>query len=185
MKYKPLKKRVMDNNLIALVNENDEVTGYSNKMDVHRSGQLHRAFSIFIFNDDYKILLQRRALSKYHSGGLWTNACCSHLVFGDNFDSAVHCKLNQEMGFDCNLEHIFTFNYKTQLGNGLIENELDHVFLGHFNGSPNPNPAEVSEWKWADLIEVNTDLINNKDNYTYWFNIAFQKVLQHLEITVF
>lgn len=175
----------IDSNLIALVNENDMVTGYRDKLEVHKKGLLHRAFSIFIFNSEYKILLQRRALQKYHSGGLWTNACCSHLMFGDSFENIVHLRLKQEMGFDCDLEHIFSFHYQTKLSNGISENELDHVYLGQFDGVPSPNPSEVCDWKWADLIEINSDIINNKDQYTYWFNIAFQKVLQHLEITVF
>ncbi len=174
----------IDKNLIALVNENDEITGYQNKLVIHQLGLMHRAFSIFIFNSENKILLQRRALQKYHSGGLWTNTCCSHLVKGEKFEQTVQRRLQEEMGFNCGLEHIFSFRYCAALNNGLIENELDHVYIGHFKGIPNPDSSEVWEWKWKDLIEINNDLIMNKDKYTYWFNIAFQKVLQHLEISV-
>ena len=175
----------LDKNLIALVNENDEITGYKNKLIVHQLGLLHRAFSIFIFNSENKILLQRRAFWKYHSGGLWTNTCCSHLAIGENFEQSVQRRLQKEMGLTCNLEQIFSFRYCAALNNGLIENELDHVFVGFSNDTPSPDPAEVCDWEWADLFEINNDLILNKEKYTYWFNIAFQRILQYNEITVF
>jgi isopentenyl-diphosphate Delta-isomerase len=175
----------IDRNMIALVNENDEITGYENKLVVHQLGLLHRAFSVFIFNSENKILLQRRAFQKYHSGGLWTNTCCSHLALDENFENSVHHRLQEEMGLSCNLEQAFSFRYCAALNNGLIENELDHVFIGYCDNIPSPDKTEVSEWKWVDLLKINDDLIINKENYTYWFNIAFQKTLQYCEIAAY
>jgi isopentenyl-diphosphate Delta-isomerase len=116
---------------------------------------------------------------------LWTNTCCSHLAIGENFYKAIQSRLNEEMGFTCRLDYIFSFHYCAALNNGLIENELDHVFIGYCDKTPEPDPSEVLEWKWADLSEINDDLIINKEKYTYWFNIAFQKILQYNELAIF
>ena len=172
-------------NLIALVNENDEITGYKEKLEVHQRGLLHRAFSVFIFNSENKILLQRRALQKYHSGGLWTNTCCGHLSKGYIFKESVHNRLFEEMGFKCELEQIFNFHYCAVLNNGLIENEIDHVFMGHSDNEPLPDPSEVCEWKWADIQEIRNDLLGDNKKYTYWFNMAFQKILNFYKIPLF
>jgi isopentenyl-diphosphate delta-isomerase len=168
-----------DDNLIALVDENDLVTGYEDKMEVHRKGLLHRAFSVFVLNDKNEIMLQQRAFQKYHSGGLWTNTCCSHMVLGEKFDVTIHKRLVEEMGFDCSLERIYSFRYNTPFSNGLIENELDHVYMGRFNGVPILNPNEVCDWKWLTIGAITDDIDQNPDNYTYWFKIAFQHLLQN------
>ena len=168
-----------DDNLIALVDENDLVTGYEDKLDVHRKGLLHRAFSVFVLNDKNEIMLQQRAFQKYHSGGLWTNTCCSHMVLGEKFDTTIHRRLEEEMGFDCLLERVHSFRYNTLFSNGLIENELDHVYLGRFNGVPNLNPSEVCDWKWLNIDAIANDLEQNENMYTYWFKIAFQHLMQN------
>ena len=139
---------------ILTVDEKDNVTGKGEKMKVHREGKLHRAFSIFVFNSKSELLLQKRAKSKYHSGGLWTNTCCSHQRDGETLEKAVHRRLKEEMGFDCELKEVFTFTYRVKFDDGLIENEYDHVFFGKFDGKPEPNPEEVDDWKWISLEEL-------------------------------
>ncbi|MGC8851384.1 MAG: isopentenyl-diphosphate Delta-isomerase, partial [Candidatus Micrarchaeia archaeon] len=136
---------------VILVDENDRELGVGEKMEVHRNGQLHRAFSIFVFNSDGKLLIHQRAKEKYHSGGLWTNTCCSHPRPGEKLDEAIHRRLVEEMGFDCPLKEVFSFVYQVKFENGLFEHELDHVYIGKFDGDPKPNPAEVMDWKWVDL----------------------------------
>ena len=147
----------MANNLI-LVDEQDNITGYGEKMEVHREGRLHRAFSIFVVNNAGQLMLQRRALEKYHSGGLWANTCCSHPLKGEEPTETVHNRLQEEMGFDCALKPMFTFIYKAEFDNGLTEYELDQVYLGRYEGKPNPNPSEVCEWKWMDIEALKDDL---------------------------
>jgi isopentenyl-diphosphate Delta-isomerase len=171
-------------NLIALTDSNDVVYGFKDKIEVHQQGLLHRAFSIFVFNDDNKLLLQRRALNKYHSGGLWTNTCCSHQVFGEDFQTTLHRRLIEEMGFDCDLIKSFTFHYHAGMDNSLIENELDHVYIGYYNGSPKPDPNEVCDWRWVSINEIEDELNNDRNRFTYWFNVAFRKIMQHAEIPV-
>jgi isopentenyl-diphosphate Delta-isomerase len=162
--------------LIALVDENDTITGFEEKLVVHQKGLLHRAFSIFIFNDKNELLIHRRAIEKYHSGGLWTNTCCSHLLQGEEFETSIHNRLRLEMGFDCPLEFAFKFRYSTTFSNALIENELDHVFIGRFNGVPLPDPEEVCDWKWANPDDLIQDFALNGQNYTYWFKMAFHRI---------
>jgi isopentenyl-diphosphate Delta-isomerase len=173
---------ITDKNHIALVDENDTVYGYRDKSDVHMKGLLHRAFSIFIFNDENKILLQRRAMEKYHSAGLWTNTCCSHQVLGEDFQTTIHRRLVEEMGFDCDLKKSFSFQYYVELNNGMIENEMDHVYIGRFNGIPKPSAHEVSDWKWASVSEIEKQLNTNRQEFTYWFEPAFRKILQKVEV---
>ncbi len=163
---------------LILVDETDEVNGYGEKLHVHRTGQLHRAFSIFALNSQGQLLLQRRAFGKYHSGGLWTNTCCSHQVKGEDEFVTIHKRLQEEMGFDCALEPLFTFKYQADLDNNLTEHELDHVYLGQFDGQPKPNPDEVCEWKWVDLLDLQEDLGNNPALYTYWLNYVFERFMQ-------
>lgn len=115
---------------VILVNELDQETGLMEKMEAHEKGLLHRAFSVFIMNDQGDMLLQQRALDKYHSGGLWTNACCSHPLPGEAVEAAAHRRLSEEMGFDCPLRELFQFTYRTEFDNGLIEHEYDHVWTG-------------------------------------------------------
>jgi isopentenyl-diphosphate delta-isomerase len=173
-----------DQELIALVNEKDEITGYAEKLDVHTKGLLHRAFSIFVLNSNSELLMQRRSFEKYHSGGLWTNTCCSHMFRDEDFSNSIHRRLKEEMGFDCELQYAFNFHYNVAFNNGLTENELDHVYIGYFNGNPIPNPMEVCEWKWASIDNLRKDILLNEDIYTYWFKIAFERLLSQLKLPI-
>jgi isopentenyl-diphosphate delta-isomerase len=161
---------------ILTVDEKDNVIGKEEKIKAHREGKLHRAFSIFVFNSKSELLLQRRAKSKYHSAGLWTNTCCSHQRDGEDLEKAIHRRLKEEMGFDCKLKEIFTFTYKVKFDNGLFENEYDHVFVGRFDGEPTPDPEEVDEWKWINLEELKKDIQKTPSNYTYWLKESIDKI---------
>lgn len=164
-------------NKVILVDESDNETGTAEKMHAHREGLLHRAFSVFIFNEDGEMMLQRRALNKYHSPGLWSNTCCSHPQPGEETEDAAHRRLKEEMGFDCKLETKGTFIYKVQFENGLIEHELDHIYTGVFTGSPLINREEVFTWKWADPQEVKKELKEHPERFTYWLRLAIEKLL--------
>jgi isopentenyl-diphosphate delta-isomerase len=166
---------------VILVNEHDQEVGRCEKMLAHKEGLLHRAFSIFLFNAEGEMLLHRRALAKYHSGGLWTNACCSHPMPGIPIEYTLQEKLQQEMGLQCPIEFVFSFLYKAALDNDLTEHELDHVFVGEFNGLPNPNPEEVEDWRFFSISEISDLMISQPEMFTEWFKIAFPKVLQHTE----
>lgn len=161
---------------VVLVDEKDNEIGTEEKIKAHEDGKLHRAFSIFVFNTEGKLLLQRRALSKYHCGGLWTNTCCSHPRKGELLEKAVHRRLKEEMGFDCELKEIFSFLYKAEFDNGLTENELDHVFIGIFEGEPLINKDEVEEFKWMGMDDLNKDISENPKSYTPWFKIAVKHI---------
>ena len=165
---------------VILVDQSDKQIGVMEKMEAHRQGLLHRAFSIFLINDRAEMLLQQRALNKYHSGGLWTNACCSHPKPGESTDHAAERRLREEMGVVCNLNPIFQFSYKSSLNNGLIEHEFDHVYLGKFNGVPVVNEQEVSDWKYLSIPEIQEDLENNPKLYSSWFKIAFPKLMSFI-----
>lgn len=162
-------------NSLILVDEYDNITGYGEKMAVHREGQLHRAFSIFVVNSAGQLMLQRRAIDKYHSGGLWANTCCSHPLKGEEPTETTHNRLQEEMGFDCDLKPLFTFIYKAEFDNGLTEYELDQVYLGNYEGTPNPNPNEVCDWKWMDIEVLKSDLEQSPEKYVYWLKAAFEK----------
>jgi isopentenyl-diphosphate delta-isomerase len=136
----------MKKEMVASVDENDNIIGEEEKIKAHQEGKLHRAFSIFVFNSKGQMLIQKRAKEKYHSGGLWTNTCCSHPRPGEPIEKAAHRKLKEEMGFDCEIKEIFSFIYKVKFDNGLFENEYDHVFLGKFDGKPMPDSTEVEDW---------------------------------------
>lgn len=164
---------------IALVDNEDNVIGYEEKYLVHCKGLLHRAFSIIVFNSNGEMLLQRRALNKYHSPGLWTNTCCSHLPEGNNMKSYIHERLQDEMGFDCELKFVLTFHYQVDFGDGMIENEIDHIYIGFFDGNPNPNPLEVCEWMWVKEADVLTDIKSKPEKYTYWFKNILEN---HFEV---
>jgi len=166
---------------IILVDEKDNEIGAEEKIKTHQEGKLHRAFSIFVFNSQSELLLQRRAEDKYHSGGLWTNTCCSHPREGEELEDAVHRRLQEELGFDCELKEAFSFIYRKEFDNGLTEHELDHVFVGECEAEPNPDPAEVSEWKWITLDGLNKDIKENPDNYTYWLKVALDKVIKYVK----
>jgi len=161
---------------VILVDEHDTQIGTEAKMPAHFSGKLHRAFSVFIFHPDGRIMLQQRALSKYHSGGLWTNTCCSHPRPGEDVAAAAHRRLHEEMGFDCGLKHRFAFIYKAQLDRGLTEHEYDHVFSGHFDGAPEINSHEAASWRWAEPVDVDREMTSHPDNYTVWFRIAWREL---------
>lgn len=160
---------------IILVSVKDEPVGTMGKLEAHEKGLLHRAFSIFVKNSEGKFLLQKRAKTKYHSGGLWTNTCCGHPRVGEETLSAAHRRLAEEMGFDCLLEEVFVFHYQTELERGLKENEIDHVFVGTFDGEPQPNPEEADDSAWKTRREIESDLALHPEHYTYWFKIAMEK----------
>ena len=170
---------------IILVDECDNPVGFETKLKAHENGgKLHRAFSIFIFDAAEKMLLQRRAKEKYHFGGLWTNACCSHPKRGETLQDAARAKLRQEFGFEVELNRIFSFVYRaSDAESGLTEYEFDHVFHGEFNGEPRPNPDEIDDWKWVYLAELRADLEGNPHDYTPWFRIALPRVIQNLPDT--
>jgi isopentenyl-diphosphate delta-isomerase len=166
---------------VILVDENDNEIGTEEKMKAHQNGgKLHRAFSIFIFNSKGELMLQKRAKSKYHFGGLWTNTCCSHPRSGEPLEKTARDKLKQEMGFETSLEEMFTFIYKATSENGLTEHELDHVLTGRFDDEPKPNPEEADDWKWVSLNELQNDVNENPDNYTPWFKIALNRVIEKM-----
>lgn len=163
---------------IILVDENDNPVGTCEKLQAHIDCKLHRAFSIFIFDSEQKMLLQKRHNEKYHSGGLWSNTCCSHQRAGTIFENSVHERLKLEMGFDCDLKEIFTFTYKVELGSGLWEHELDHVFIGEYNNKEiTPNVHEVEDYIWIGKQELLRDIKINPQKYTYWFTHILEKVL--------
>jgi isopentenyl-diphosphate delta-isomerase len=161
---------------VILVNEKDETIGTMEKMEAHEKALLHRAFSVFIFNENGDMLIHRRADEKYHSGGLWTNACCSHPRVGETTEEAAHRRLMEEMGFDSSIQEQFTFTYRAELDHGLTEHEFDHVFFGTFNGNPLPNPKEVSDWKYISMEELMANVARHPACYTEWFKIALTEV---------
>lgn len=164
---------------VILVDENDAEVGTEEKMKSHENGgKLHRAFSIFIFNSDGKLMLQKRAEGKYHCGGLWTNTCCSHPRPGETLEEATQRRLEEEMGFSCPLKKIFKFQYKADFSNGLTENEIDHVFIGKYGGEPELNEEEACEWKWVNLEELEEDIDKNPEKYTPWFKVSIPKVIK-------
>ena len=158
---------------VILVNEHDEQLGAMDKMEAHHQGVLHRAFSIFIFNEKGEMLLQQRADHKYHSGGLWTNACCSHPAPGEETHLAAQRRLQEEMGFSTSLIKVFDFTYRAEFDNGLIEHEFDHVYLGMYNGDIHPNPDEVQGYCHKSLDDINSEITEQPDLFTAWFHIAF------------
>ncbi|WP_452218909.1 isopentenyl-diphosphate Delta-isomerase [Lacinutrix undariae] len=168
---------------VILVNEKDEQIGLMAKMEAHEKALLHRAFSVFVFNDKNELMLQQRAAHKYHSPLLWTNTCCSHQREGESNIEAGKRRLMEEMGFVTDLKETISFIYKAPFDNGLTEHEFDHIMLGHFNENPNINPDEVEAWKWMDLEAVKTDIETQPELYTAWFKIIFEKFYQHINIT--
>ena len=165
---------------VILVDQEDHAIGTMEKMEAHQKGLLHRAFSVVIFNSKGEILLQKRARSKYHSGGLWTNACCSHPLPGEALENATRRKLKQEMGIDLKTEYAYKFFYRTRLDSGLIEHECDHVFTGIFDGEPVINTHEVEDWKYISLDELRRDISLNPAHYTYWFKLILDQPFHQL-----
>ena len=160
---------------VILVDVNDNPIGVAEKLEAHQKGNLHRAFSIFIFNNQNQLLIHQRNPKKYHSGGLWTNTCCGHPRPEETTIEAAKRRLNEEMGFVCDIQKEFDFAYKVVFENGLIENEFDHVFTGVYNGIPNPNPIEVSDYKWINWSDLLKDVQKNSSKYTFWFKECLLK----------
>lgn len=161
---------------VILVNTDNEVLGYMEKMEAHEKGLLHRAFSIFIFNTKGEILLQKRAISKYHSGGLWTNTCCSHPRKNESFLDAANRRLSEEMGMSCVLNEVFSFIYKAELDNNLTEHEYDQVLFGTTDQIPVLNKAEAEDYKYIKPDQLKIDIHDNPSQYTEWLKISFEKV---------
>ena len=166
---------------VVLVDQNDQKLGLMEKQQAHIAGLLHRAFSVFVFNSKGELMIQQRAASKYHSPTLWTNTCCSHPRDNETYEQAAHRRLQEEMGFDCDLEFKFSFIYKAHLDNNLTEHELDHVFIGTFDEEPQLNPDEVMAYRWVDLMDLKKDIEKNPQNYTAWFKIIFENYVSYIE----
>lgn len=166
----------MTKEFVILVDENDNEMGVMEKLQAHREGKLHRAFSVFIFNDKGELLLQQRALSKYHSAGLWTNTCCSHPRPNETIKDSANRRLFEEMGLSCDLVIKTNFMYKAVFDNGLTEHELDYVLIGRTNQDPVINTEEVENYKWQSISGIREDMKLNPGNYTAWFRIALDKV---------
>ena len=166
---------------VILVDRMDRKIGTEEKLKAHREGKLHRAFSVFVFNSLGELLLQKRSETKYHSGGLWTNTCCSHPRPDETLHGAAKRRLNEEMGFDCELIGLFSFIYHAELENNLFEHELDYVFAGRYDGQPIPNPDEVADWKWMDIEKLKRDVGEHPERYTYWFKLILHRVVKQYE----
>jgi isopentenyl-diphosphate delta-isomerase len=164
--------------MVILVDEHDNEIGLMEKQEAHVKAVLHRAFSVMVFNDKGEMLLQQRALSKYHSGGLWTNTCCSHPRQGETTEQAAHRRLQEEMGFDCELKLHQTFIYKAPFENGLTEHELDHVFVGIYNQNPHINLDEVNDFHWISLSELDQQLRNQPEKFTVWFKMIMDNYVR-------
>jgi len=160
---------------VILVNTQDEPIGLAGKTEAHKKALLHRAFSVFIFNDKGELLLQQRAAGKYHSPLQWANTCCSHPRHGEDIIDAGKRRLKEEMGFTCELEKKFHFIYKAEFDNGLSEHELDHVLVGYYNLDPTINPTEVENFKWMKINEIVSDIQKYPDRYTPWFKIILKE----------
>lgn len=169
------------NNQVILVDEDDSQIGVMDKLEAHQKGLLHRAYSVFIFNKKNELLIQRRTYDKYHSGGLWTNTCCSHPQPGEYLNESVKKRLQEEMGITCDLSFAFRFIYRSQLDNGLSEHELDHVFFGQYSNDPIPNPVEVSDWKYKSFHSLTEEIQLNPEKFTSWFKICLPQMQEYLE----
>lgn len=166
---------------VVLVNERDEVLGTMEKLQAHREGWLHRAFSVFIFNDAGEMLLQRRAAGKYHSAGLWTNACCSHPRLGEDVEAAAHRRLREELNFDTALAPLASMLYRADVGGGLIEHEFDHLFLGRHNTAVLPRLEEVSETRYIALGVLQEWMRERPQEFTAWFHLALPKIVRAMD----
>ncbi len=168
--------------MVILVDINDNQIGLMEKIEAHQKAVLHRAFSVFIFNDKKELLLQQRAAHKYHSPNLWTNTCCSHQNEGETNLQAGKRRLQEEMGMACSLEEAFSFIYKAPFDNGLTEHELDHVMIGYSNENPKINNNEVANFKWMSINSIKNDIFENPNNYTAWFKIIFEEYLKQFSL---
>ena len=167
---------------VILVDEQDQPIGLMEKQAAHIGSHLHRAFSVFIFNSKGELLMQQRALSKYHSPGLWTNTCCSHPRSGETLEEATSRRLMEEMGMTCPMHEVYTFIYKAPVGQGLTEHEFDHVFIGQSDDIPNINTDEVASWKYMRLDDLKKDLELYPELYTEWFKITFEEMTRHANV---
>lgn len=169
---------------VILVNEKNETVGVAEKIEAHAKGLLHRAFSVFILNSDNELLLQQRAMTKYHSPGLWSNTCCGHPRPGEHAPSSARRRLMAEMGLDCALADIGSFIYRAEVGKGLVENECDHVFIGYSDDQPRLNQQEAMDWKWISFAALEKELQDNHEQYTFWLNTIIQKHLRSFTLPV-
>lgn len=165
---------------IVLVDLNDNEIGHCSKCDAHSSGKLHRAFSIFIYSGS-KMLLQKRAAHKYHSGGLWANACCSHPRLGELLETALHRRLQDELGIDCKVEKLFDFIYFQKCSDNMFEYEFDHVYAGRYSGNISLNPDEIEEIRWVEFADLKKELLESPEKFAAWFLIAAPRVIGMLE----
>lgn len=165
---------------VVLVSERDEILGVMDKMQAHENGILHRAFSVFLFNDKGEMLLQKRAADKYHSPNQWTNAVCSHPRMGETYMEAAQRRLKEELGIETPITYRFNFLYKADVGQNLWEHELDHVFTGNFEGEFKLNEEEVSEVRYISIDELDKEMSANPENFTEWFKIILKEYKQHL-----
>ena len=165
---------------IIIVDENDQQIGMGGKLKVHQDGALHRALSLYIFNDQDELMLQQRAKDKYHCGGLWTNTTCSHPRIDEDLSDAAHRRLQEEMGFDTEMKKVGEYTYKVAFENGLTEHEYVHVFIGRYNDEPNLNPEEAMNWKWIKIEELENAIKKDSNAYTYWMKKALPSVKEAL-----
>lgn len=163
---------------VILVDAEDREVGTATKMEAHERGELHRAFSVFGVNSRGEILLQRRAFTKYHGGGLWSNSCCGHPRPGESTDDAARRRLREEMDVESPLERIFSFRYRAEMAGGLIEHEIDHVFVGRVDEDPRPDPAEVEAWRWLHAAQIRSELRDRPEAYTPWFERALMGLIE-------
>lgn len=160
---------------VILVDAHDQELGLMEKMEAHRQGLLHRAFSVFVLNSKGELMIQQRAAEKYHSGTLWTNTCCSHPRKGETAEEAAHRRLQEEMGFDCPIQKVLEFTYRAELDKGMIEHEYDHLFIGEYEGEPQLNPDEAMAWKWMRIEDLSADIQDHPERYTAWFKIIWKQ----------
>src|SRR5690554_2038317 len=161
---------------VILVDDMDREIGTCEKLEAHQKALLHRAFSVFLFNERGELLIQQRAAEKYHTPGLWTNTCCSHPTPDEPIEVGIQRKLFQEMGINAPVTKIFKFTYKAAFDNGLTEHEVDHVYIGEYNGIPNPNPEEVQAWKYSSLQEIKREVKADGNGFTPWFKLLIDRV---------
>ena len=166
---------------VVLIDRDDQEIGLMEKMQAHENGLLHRAFSVFLFNKKGEMLLQKRAECKYHSPLQWTNACCSHPRENESYLDAANRRIKEELGITTDLSHKFHFIYKANVGQNLWEHELDHVFVGEYEGEFNLNKEEVAEVKYISLEDLDRDMTASPENYTEWFKIILAEYRNHLD----
>lgn len=165
---------------VVLINSKDEVLGSMKKMEAHENGLLHRAFSVFLFNDKGEMLLQQRAATKYHSPNQWTNAVCSHPRMNETYEEAAKRRMEEELGIDVEIEKKFHFLYKAEVGDQLWEHELDHVFTGNYEGDFKLNPEEVAEVRYISMEDLENEMKVNPEHFTEWFKIILKEYKEHL-----